>query len=786
MHPPRPAPPLSSAPFRWRDRALGWLLLGALALQVLALSRVDGYQLADSVEFMERARAFVRGEEMIDAAHIRPFGFSFLLVPFFAAWEWLGLEDARGLLPTIVGLQMGLGLALVLVCARVGWLLGGRATGLVAGAAAAMNPLLLQYSTQPVSGLAAGSCVGLALCALLERDDPRPFRAGLWLAAAFVMAYQTLLVVFALGFALFAFGGWRRWSELRLVALGVGLGLFAQACIDWLMYDDFGGSLVNYLAANIGSTLVSNLYRAYLWIGWEPLKTLAARIYDIEQDLLGRGEWSAPATAEARSLMSPWYYAVELPRMLAWPLIAGLALSVARAAKERSRFAGVLLLAFLLNAYVMSHKGSKDFRLWLPLLPFLAPLAAHGLEWVVAALAARGARVAARAALVAAALFLSTRELLALNMAKYSGYARAIEWLDEWSARAGPGLESRHHPGALPGKLAVASAYNWAVYLRHSPRLELVKLPAQLNMWKQHKAREDGRVREHEEILATLEDLDALILHPAILQQDADLAARVAAQFDVVAAFWDQPRYRDLGAVLVYARRDVQPGGRMLERAAPGEAAARRAALRTRGEALDFVSADGSERLRFHGFELHELAPGDLWWITYHWTPLTPLSSEWTIVDRLSDPDQLAGWQNDHKLGAGALDAASLRPGELVSEGFLLAPGAEPFAADGRLRPIGGIWRTGSCLPLELWLGVRKLAPAEGSGAARVLDRLLAAPVDGAPWAEPAEGERIDGEGRAWAVDRLVRVGGLLLPTRPDARLDARGQWRLRIAPEAP
>lgn len=778
--------PLSAQPDWRRDRALGWLLFGALALQVLALTRVDGYQLADSVEFMERARAFVRGEELVDAAHIRPFGFSFLLVPFFAAWEWLGIEDARGLLPTIVGLQMALGLALVVVCARVGWLLGGRATGLVAGAVAAMNPLLLQYSTQPVSGLAAGSCVGLALCALFARDDPRPFRAGLWLAAAFVMAYQTLLVVFALGAALVALGGWRRWRELRLAALGVALGLLAQSCIDWLMYGDFGGSLVNYLAANIGSTLVSNLYRLYLWVGWEPLKTLAARIYDIEQDILGRGDWSPPATAEARALMSPWYYAVELPRMLAWPLIAGLALSVLRAAKERSRFAGVLLVAFLLNAYVMSHKGSKDFRLWLPLLPFLAPLAAFGLEAATSAIASRPARLALRVALLASSVALSARELLSTNLAKYSGYARAIEWLDEWSASVGPELESRHHPGGLPGKLAVGSAYNWAVYLRHSPRIELVKLPAQLNMWRQHRAREDGRVREHEEILATLDDLDALILHPAILQQDADLAARVAAQFDVVAAFWDQPRYRDLGAVLVLARRDVRPGGRILERVPPADAAARLASLRLRGEAVDFVSADGSERLRFHGFELFALEPGGLWWIVHHWTPITPPSRAWTIVDRLSDPDQLAGWQNDHKLGANALDHASLRPGELVSEGFLLAPGADPFAADGQLRPIGGAWRAGSLLPLDLWLGVRQLAPADETGAARVLDRLLAAPVDGAPWPEPAEGERVDLEGRRWTDDRLPRVGGLLLPTRDDAKLDARGQWLLWIAPGRP
>jgi len=379
-----------------------------------------------------------------------------------------------------------------------------------------------------------------------------------------------------------------------------------------------------------------------------------------------------------------------------------------------------------------------------------------------------------------AVVALSARELQAKNTRKFSGYLRAVEWLDAFAAERPRDALSPHDAGGLQGALAVGSAYNWAVFLRHTPRLHLVKFPAQMNMWKQFKPREDGRVREHEEILATLDDCDALVLHVGILAQDPRLGAHIAREFDVAAAFWDQGVYEELGAVFVFVRRDLLPGGRLLERTVSARAAERLARADLRGTPMDFVSADGTERLRFHGFELRALAAQDLWWIVYHWTPLTPLSRDWTIVDRLTDPEEREGWQNDHFLAAGRVPRAELAPGELVSEGFLLAPGHEPFAKDGQLLPIGGPWRGGELLPLSLWLDVRQLEAGAEGGAARVLDRLHAAPPGGAPWSEPEEGARTSADGTRWTLDRLVRAGKLVLPTRPDARIDADGQRLLR------
>ena len=72
-----------------RDRlglVLLLVLLGTAALQFFAWSRLEGYQLADSVEYMDRAWAVARGEAL-DPSTIRSFAFSALLLPIFAVAE---------------------------------------------------------------------------------------------------------------------------------------------------------------------------------------------------------------------------------------------------------------------------------------------------------------------------------------------------------------------------------------------------------------------------------------------------------------------------------------------------------------------------------------------------------------------------------------------------------------------------------------------------------------------------------------------------------------------------
>ena len=55
-----------------RVRDARWLLLLILGLQLFAWSRLEGYQLADSVEYMDRAVQVVEGQRM-DPGTVRSF-----------------------------------------------------------------------------------------------------------------------------------------------------------------------------------------------------------------------------------------------------------------------------------------------------------------------------------------------------------------------------------------------------------------------------------------------------------------------------------------------------------------------------------------------------------------------------------------------------------------------------------------------------------------------------------------------------------------------------------------
>ena len=69
-------------------RALRWVLIVVLCLQLLSWSALEGYQLADSVEYMERARNLAIGQEVRVEGAVRSFGFSLLLTPVFWVASW--------------------------------------------------------------------------------------------------------------------------------------------------------------------------------------------------------------------------------------------------------------------------------------------------------------------------------------------------------------------------------------------------------------------------------------------------------------------------------------------------------------------------------------------------------------------------------------------------------------------------------------------------------------------------------------------------------------------------
>lgn len=766
---------------RLLDRSVLLLLVFVALLQALSWWVIDGYQLADSVEFMERARILVRGQQMVDAGAIRPFGYSSVLVPFFVVADWLGIPDQRPVVWCICALQILLGLGLVLVVVRLGARLAGKRAGLVAGFLVGTNPVFLQYSAQAESGFAAALCIALGFEALIERGDfRRSLTGGLWLAAAFLVAYKALVIILAIAGLVCLRDRFKHRQPIAGIGAGVSLGVALQVVLDKFIHGSFGASLGNYLLQNFGSVLGSFFFRLGLISIAEPIYTLAQKLQGIDFEAP-----SDPLAIGYHGLQSRWFYVENLPQMIVWPAIACLLLGLARAVRFPRWKTTILALVIAAWAFATSNKGSKDFRVWIPLLPALAPLIAFGWSWVLESAGDRqpdrrlGLRRGLNTAFIAATLLLSLSTLLALNTRHFSGYWRAMEMInrgasDSFAARAE--VQAARVSGGLPEKLRVGGAYNWAMYMRESPLIDLVKLPHQLNLWTKY----DERKKDDD--FEAIEGLDAFIVHHPVLTTHPDLMEWVNAHFEVAAALYDRDTYEDLGPLYVLVKRSGSPRARTFFDVSRENDASRFRERRQLPESMDFVRrrADGTlERAVLLGWEYREIPPDHHGWITYHWTTPTGLERDSTIVDRITAPEETNTWQNNHKPACGIFPTTSWEPGRIYSESWIVVAAARPFDPTSRFRPIGGPHRRGELIPVRLWMQLVEYDPeAQKRGEVLVLSELSPARAgEDAPIRESgATGEIETPDGFQFSGDDMVRVGAFFLPVHPAARLPDDGR----------
>lgn len=722
------------------DRRVGAVLRHPLAILLLACvlcfefaawRSTEGYQLADSVEFMERARSLERGQAMVDSLAIRPFGFSTVLLPFFAVADWLGLPDQRAVAWTISLFQIALGLALVAVAMRLGGRIAGQRGALLAGTLTGANPVLLQYSSQPVSGLAAGICAGLAVDAILTEDRFRSgVRCGAWLGIAFLMAFQSLLVATALLLVLLLRDVRRRRALLppsvRGLLCGFGAALLVQILIDWALFGTPGASLYNYAVQNFGAVAASFLAR----IGW---RAPAVRIYELTMRLQGR-EGSAVADSVLAAKQSPWFYIAELPRMLVWPAIAALVLGFVRTVRRPDWRVALPALVFAVNVLAMSNKGSKDFRLWLPLLPLIALVCVHGWTWLAPRTFRAGILLDLGFSL--AVLGLGAAALAPLGSRRFAGYWRAMDWAN---LRAGELARESAHP-----RVAVASAYNWAVYLRDSPDVDLRKLPWQVDLWPRYSS------RQRAEILAALEEIELFLVHLAVLRGNPELLEFLAARFAVAAAVHDQViDLQGLGPILVLERRRGALEENLLFETG-GTAPSGPPAMRFSRE---------DESLDLLDWSYRRLPPQGLGWITYRWRSPGGLSRDYTFLDRITSLDEGRAWQNDHAPAWGRRPANAWPRGEVLTEGYLVVPAQDPYRPGGPFLPLGGEDRARTEVPADLWMAIVDLDPAAREEHRFVVrTRLEVEPSGSAP--EPRT-----------SADGFAHVASFLLPIPENARL---------------
>ena len=729
----RPTPPAA----RGFDPWLAAVLALVFGLQLWALSRLEGYLLADSVEYMERAVEVLAGEG-VDARNVRSFAFSALLLPIFALGELLGVRQGPLLVDAVRLSQMLLGLASCWMLARFVGAHWGRPSGRAAALLLGANPVFLQYTIGPTSGAAA---LFFLLWGSLRCLEPRGFRhglvSGLLLGAALLVAFK---VIPALGllFGLLALRGrWAQRASIGGALLGVGLMVVVQAGLDQWIYGNPNQTLGNYLRANFLGLGATWLYQA-------GLESAGLWIYNNFGIAEANTAIQEDPSAVITSATDAWWYARELPhRALPWVGVGLAGLGLLELLR-RPRWAGwipVLLLAG--TAFAFARKGSKSFRLWMPLLPWLALVCAVGLRPLFEA--GRWTRWAGAAVCVLGAMG-GVRILAQTNLSQHGGYWRAM-------ASASAALDD--HEGE---PLRIASAYHWAVRFREPAALELVKLPHHLDEW-------DALESEaRDEVLRTIDSLDWFLAHSQAFEQDPALMGAVNARFQIHDVVYDPHSFERLGPIWVLRARDGQPGARRFfevhEGVEPGALAAQLQVPRS----IDFRRrlSDGSARqMVLLGWD-YEPQPWDapLAWIRLLWYAGPLADKDYTVMYRATDPRGVGVGQLNLEPTRGVHPTSSWQEGWVVEESLALPIAQDPVA-------FGGDWCRGDLVPLDLWIAIGEyddernivggLNPFHPSGAAP----LRRSEQPGGAWSP---------DGWRFSRDGLVRVGGVWAPVPEAAR----------------
>ncbi len=734
-----PSAPPAPASIPIATKPLGALLIAVVAAQLFAWSRLEGYQLADCVEYLDRAEAFSRGEPL-DPGTARSFAFSALLVPVF--WLERLIPGEQPSLPMVLArlLQMLFGLGAVAFLAR--WIGSriGLGYGLAAGALLGCSPIFLRYSIAPLSSAAALFAITLGVVQLDRTLERRRgtlaggLVVGAWFAFAILMAYQNVLLVGAIAPCLLFTRAWRRPAHLLGIALAMFAGYLIQGMLDGAVYGTFGSSLHGYLRANLGSQLGTLLAK----LG---LVDLAFWVYDnLGAASTGSG---AKDVSAIRMLTPPTWYFDQLGRQFLVPVgSALLALGALAGLLRRRPIVLLMLFALVVNLVVMSTKGSKSFRLWMPFLAFFPAITAFGLKdlirWGVRESVAPRWRQALAALAVLVTCAGGLRLLSAANLSKFGAYWRAIEQVNRES-------------GGEP--VVATSAYDWAARYREASNVELTKFPYHLDRWPS--LEED----EQEGLLAALAERDYLFGHLQLFTQDPRIIAAVNREFEIAQVFHDYDAGEELWPVFLLRRRTGDPDAKTFFEirtdTGPGEPnePGRFQAQLEHPSSVDFRrrEGDGVYQMVFLGFDVDPgLIDGTQAWITFHWYAGPLGDKNYRVVSRFTD-GRGGGFDDNRTPTYGAYPTSRWNEGEIISTGFLSRVDPDPVR-------FGGPYRRGQSLPLELWLAVGEFDEAGTSVSGLNPFRPSAkAPVS----KQMVEGGRIfSDEGRRFTRDGLMLVGG--------------------------
>lgn len=687
------------------------LMAATVGLSLWSWSRLEGSPLADVVEYLERAQAFVRGDALIDAQPIRAIGVSLLHAPALWVADLFGIGHTSWVLGLAGVLHIAITCAFVAATVVLARELSrelkrseveARLVGWVAGVVALCCPTLLQYAPIAMTDIPAGAALSLGWTYALL-GDPTRRRArisGAMFGLSALCAYKAIpLVIF----------GWLATLVVRLLrnrpkeALAFAgtqfavIAIFAvvQGLADWATYGSFAKGLSVYVLINFGQVLAANLVH----LG---LDDLSRKVYFAAVNAIDTySQESITATLDSQAdpyvnvKFSSWYFDHfhwVLSRILAPFIGIGVAVATWRAARLRAwplaRAGRILLLlapigAAALFAFATAIKGSRDIRIWLPILPILSAYAALGL--VAFGGAQRGFLSRPRAALatlaLGAALLQCGATLRTWPGSEYAAFRDAAQGLSTIGERLPAPADGRRR--------RVASSYNWATLFRTPGDWNLVKLPHQLSGLDH--VSEEGRAQTFDALL----EQDALILHSALLTTDVnptygwrdDFVQLVADNFHVAAAYWDPVAAPHNGIILVLTRQ-VPDGDalRVLSRLTPSSANADGNALR-----LERTLQGTQEIIELSGLRA-TLLPGDgIVWVEVDLDRRSPemVSPYYAIHLEAHGADGQRGYTQVRRPGWGKRSFKGIAQGMRLTEGLPVAPRQGPLGQGVPWEPIG-------------------------------------------------------------------------------------------------
>lgn len=684
-------------------------MIGTLALAVVLMawtwSQLDGYQLADSVEYIHRARERVVDGVLDPGRAVRSFAFSLPFVPLFWISEALGIDEPGCILPVARLMQMALALLTVLATGRLAARVGGTTCGRWAAALLAINPVFLRYAVSPVAGIAAALCFALGVERLLDPGrGRRALRGGAWLGLAFMLSYKSLLAILLLGLLLLLRDGPRK--PARWGGLGIGLvgALGVQLVLDWIAYGRLGASVLGYLVDNIGAVVVSALIR----IQWVPgARDLARVLYQAQSDYRGYGFNRAEESWTLFLSQPPQWYLTELPQFLTWIGVAALALGLVAMVRRRRFDAWLVFLVVVGYLVVLSQKGDKSYRLVLPIASLFSTLVALGFsslgESRLSGVLRRGVlRRGVPALAFVLCIPLGLVRLSQADLGRHGGYWRAGEFLD--------GV----YPSSAEDSPRIGFAYPWAVFLRVGGGYSLDQSLVNLTTWADVRPRPEGEdpneaflkreaqeAEQRDEVRAWLDGLDGLVTHLPEISRSAALLDEVSRRFSIEAAFYDPETQSGLGPVYVLKRVvEEDSEGRRFVRTPSDSAGSSEPGP---GSRIRFGFQDGTPAIELVDWSLEPL-PGGWSWLRYRWRGLAEMELDYRIADRLKAPDSVHSFQNNHDPAYGSRPTSTWNVGDVFEEGYLVVPGEEPFRPGSGFRPLGGPYRRGQVIPVSLWL----------------------------------------------------------------------------------